>query len=158
MTSRIALLQHRQWRAALIWDCVSALSVAVFLGLCEEVICLPARFQFCPNNKEAAEMLPVSAESRADEDEQSARDRGVTAGSRVQASRGLKGKSNLKHASPTLLLWSMGVMMIFLPVIWEFGNPNNSFKQQKQDCLWWCHSEANLITLLETLCSVLLNT
>lgn len=60
-----------------------------------------------PNNKEAekaAEMLRFAAGSREDEHKQSAQDHRVTAVSQVHALRGLKGKSNLKHTSPTLPL------------------------------------------------------
>lgn len=74
-------------------------------------------------------MLPSCAGSRQDEPKQSARDHRVTAVSQVHALRGLRGKSDLKHASPTLLLWSTSIMMIFLPVIWEFWNINSSFKK-----------------------------
>lgn len=104
---------------------------SVFLGLCEEVLCHHTRFNFLwsPQTTKKLKKQLFSAGSWEDEREQSARDHRVTAV--CEALRGFKGKSNLKHESPTFLLWSTAIMMIFLPVIWEFWNMNNSFKKQQ---------------------------
>lgn len=103
---------------------------SVFSGLCEE--CVPSHkiwFLVKPPNNKEADIPPCFCWKSEDEYKQSAQDHRVTAVSQVQALRGLQGKSNLKHASPTLVLWSTSIMMIFLPVIWEFWNINNSFKK-----------------------------
>lgn len=59
-----------------------------------------------PCNKEVAEMPPFTPGGPEDEHKQSPQDHRVTAVCEVRVLWGLKTKSNLKHESPMLLLWS----------------------------------------------------
>lgn len=130
------------------------------LSLREEVICHHTRFNFLwitkrlKKKKKWRRCFPSVPKSWADEGKQSARDCRVTSGFKCTSLEALRENpsENTHHLHRSCDLWawwwSSGL------VIWEFGNQNKSFKKlqetEAEACLWWCHSEANLMTSLKT--------